>query len=113
MIWNSESERISIQKCTPIGYTARGVADILCLCAVILLIAAPLTLAREAIGGTFLASHFWLLAAPFALWIAAAALYRFAWTLGCRRGYRYDCERQEASWVVMGKRQTYKGQGDI
>ena len=106
-MWYSENERIGFWKCTPIGYFACTLTDLFRLCAFIMLITAPLLLFREIFEEAFQISQHWLLAAPFAFWIAGLALDRFAQILARRKRFQYDYDLNIASWIEAGKRRTY------
>jgi hypothetical protein len=47
-------------------------------------------------------------AVPFGLGVASEVLIQLSWWLALRRGFRYDAERREASWLEAGERRTYK-----
>ena len=107
-MWDHESERIGKQMCAPAGYALHLVAELIGFAGLLFLLAVPVVLAWKWFTGMFHAALFWLLAAPFALGIVSELLFQYSWWLALRKGFRYDCERREASWMEAGERRTYK-----
>jgi hypothetical protein len=107
-MWDSEAQRIGKQKCTPIGYALHGLSDLIGFGALLLLFGTAAYLGYRGVLGTFQASLLWLLAIPFGLAITASVLYRVSWVLARRRGFQYDYESREASWLRNGQRHNYK-----
>jgi hypothetical protein len=103
-----ESQRIGTQKCTPIGYRLHVIAEFIGFVGILLLLAAAVVLVFKWFAGTFHASLLWLLAMPFSLGIISEALIQYSWWLALRKGFHYDYERREASWMDAGERRTYK-----
>jgi hypothetical protein len=110
-MWDNESERVGKQKCTPIGYAIHEVADLIGFAGLLLLLIVPAFLAWKWLAGMFYTSLLWLLAVPFCFAILSKALYHYSWWLALRKGFHYDCERREASWIEAGERRTYKHPG--
>lgn len=109
-MWDHESQRIGKQRCSPVGYALHGIAELIGFTGLLLLLVMPLDLAYKAITGTFHASLLWGLAAPFGLGIISEVLYQYSWVLALRKGFKYDYELCEASWIEVEERRTYKWQ---
>jgi hypothetical protein len=107
-MWDHESQRLGKQKCTPMGYALHGIAELIGLAGLLLLLAVPVVLAWEWFTGWKVPSLFWLLAVPFSLGVISEVLFQFSWWLALRKGFRYDDDRCEASWMEAGERLTYK-----
>jgi hypothetical protein len=107
-MWDNESQRIGKQKCTPTGYALHAMAELIGFVGLLMLLALPAFSAWKWFAGTFRASLFWLLAVPFCLGILSEVLFRYSWWLARRKGFRYDYEGREASWMDGGERRTYK-----
>jgi hypothetical protein len=107
-MWDHESQRIGKQKCTPLGYTLHGIAEMLGFLGLLLLLGAGIYLGYRGFRGTFHTSLFWVLAAPFGLGATGELLYRYSWTLAAKKGFQYDYEKCEASWLEDGERRAYK-----
>lgn len=107
-MWDNESERIGKQKCTPLGYALHAISDLIGFIGLLLLLGIGAYLGYRGIAGTFRTNLFWLFVVPFALAIIASALYRYSWALARKRGFRYDYDTREASWIENGERRTYK-----
>jgi hypothetical protein len=105
-MWDNESQRIGKQKCTPIGYMLHGIAELIGFGGLLLLLALPVGWKRFA--ETFQTSPWWLLVVPLGLGIISEALFQYSWWLALRKGFRYDHDRREASWIEGGERRTYK-----
>jgi hypothetical protein len=107
-MWFHESERIGKQKCTPTGYTLHVISELIGFIGLLLLLALPPVLVWRGIDGTFRARDLWLLAGPFGVGIISEGLFRFLWWLAWRKGFQFDYERSESSWIEVGERRTYK-----
>ncbi len=107
-VWDNEAERIGKQRCTPLGYALHAISDLSGFVALLLLLGIAAYLGYRGIVGTFRASLLWFFSIPFGLAIIGSTLYRISWVLAHRRGFRYDQESREASWVEHGQRRTYK-----
>jgi hypothetical protein len=49
---------------------------------------------------------------PFGLGIVSEVMFQYSWWLALRKGFRYDDERREASWLEAGERRKYKYPAD-
>lgn len=107
-MWDNESQRVGKQKCTPGGYALHGIAELIGYVGLSALLAVPAVWAWNWFAGTFRASLFWLLAVPFGIGLVSEVLFLYSWWLALRKGFRYDYERREASWMEGGERRTYK-----
>jgi hypothetical protein len=107
-MWDNESQRIGKQKCTPIGYTLHAVAELVGFVGLLLLLILLIVLVWKEIAGTFQISLLWLLMIPFSFGIISELLYQYSWKLALRKGFHYDYELREASWIEAGERRFYK-----
>ena len=107
-MWDNEAERIGKQRCTRLGYALHTVSDLIGFAALFLLLGISAYLGYRDIVGTFHASLLWSLSIPFGLAIIGSILYRVSWVVAHRRGFRYDYDSREASWLEDGQRRTYK-----
>ena len=107
-MWDSESQRIGMQRCTPAGYVLHAIGEMIGFVGLLMLLAAPVILAWKSIMGTLTARDFWLLAPPFGFGILSEFLVQGSWWLALRKGYRYDYERGESHWIEQGERRSYK-----
>jgi hypothetical protein len=110
-MWDHESQRIGKQKCTPTGYALHGIGEMIGILGLLFLFVAPTILVCKWSSGTFEAALFWLLAVPFGLGVVSEILVQLSWRLALRKGFKYDYERCEASWIEAGERRTYKYPG--
>ncbi len=110
-MWDNESERIGKQRCTRLGYALHSISDLVGFIALLLLLGTGAYLGYKGMVGTFQTGFLWLLTVPFTLAGIGWALYRCSWLLARKKGFRYDCETREASWIENGERQTYKWKG--
>jgi hypothetical protein len=107
-MWDHESQRIGKQLCAPAGYALHVVAELIGFGGLIMLLATPFVLAWRGVVGTFQTADLWLLAVSFAFGVVSEVLFQYSWRLALKRGYHYDAERCEASWLEAGERRTYK-----
>ncbi|HEV8542701.1 MAG TPA: hypothetical protein VGR78_09955 [Verrucomicrobiae bacterium] len=107
-MWDNEAERIGKQKCTPLGYALHAFSDLLGFVALFLVFGVTAYLGYRRIVREFRASLLWIFSIPFGLAIIGSILYQISWVLAQRRGFCYDYESREASWIDHGQRHTYK-----
>lgn len=106
-MWDSESQRIGKQRCTPIGAALHAIADLLGFIGLLLF---PLILGVwiwKGFKGTFHWSTLWLLAVPFGVGIVSEMMYQFSWWLALRKGWQYN-DGREASWMENGTRVAFR-----
>jgi hypothetical protein len=100
-MWSSESQRIGKKHCTPAGCTLHAIADLVGFIGLLSLIAIP-----------FLRGWNWRsLLIPLGVGLVSEVLFQLSWWLAARRGFRYDAERSESSWIEAGEKRTYKWPG--
>jgi len=109
-MWDNESQRIGKQKCTPLGYRLHVLADLIGFIGLLILVGICLSLVSKGIFKSFHSSLLWLLTIPFGFGIAGQMLFQFSWFLASRRGFEYDYDKAESSWMENGERVTYKCQ---
>ncbi|HVU62856.1 MAG TPA: hypothetical protein VHC70_02675 [Phycisphaerales bacterium] len=107
-MWDNESQRIGKQKCTPFGYALHASADLIGFLGLILLLVTFGVWIWKWMHGTFHTSTLWLLTIPLGVGTVSEVLYHLSWWLAVRRGWLYDWERREASWMENGTRITFK-----
>jgi hypothetical protein len=107
-VWDSESQRIGKQKCTPLGYRLHLVSDLVGFVALILLLVTFVYLRFRSVLGSFHESLWWLLAVPVAMAFGGTLLHRYSWLLAERKGFRYDDKTCEASWLENGQQTVVK-----
>jgi len=111
-MWDNESQRIGKQKCTPWGYTLHGVAELLGFIGLLFLFGLLVYFIYRSVVQSFQTSLFWLLVIPFGVGIVSRALYDFSWALAVKKGFSYDYDKREASWIENDERVTYNCQRD-
>ena len=107
-MWDDESQRIGMQMCTPLGYRLHVIAELLGFIGLLLLLGTGAYLGYKGIAGAFHTALLWLLAGPFGLDLIGDVLYRYSWVLAARKGFEYDYETREASWLEGGQQRVYK-----
>ena len=107
-MWDNESQRIGKQKCTPMGYNLNVIAEPLGFIGLLLLLGVCVHLGCSAVTSAFDKSLFWLITILFGFSIISRVFYQFSWFLASRRGFEYDYEKREASWIENGESVTYR-----
>jgi hypothetical protein len=107
-MWDSESERIGKQICTPGGYRLHVISDLIGLFGLLLLLITGAYLAYRGITGSFHVRLLWLMSVPFGLGFVGTALYRYSWLMALRKGFHYEPGTCEARWMEDGQPHTYK-----
>ena len=59
-MWDSESERIGKQKCTPLGYKLHGISDLIGFASLLLLLVTGVYLRYRSVVGTYHSTLLWL-----------------------------------------------------
>jgi hypothetical protein len=111
-MWFHESQRIGKQKCTPIGYAIHVNAELIGFVGLLLLLVALVVLLRKWFADTFHTSLLWLVAMAFGVGIISEVLYQYSWWLALRKGFQFNDELCEATWMEAGQRCTYKWQAE-
>jgi hypothetical protein len=107
-MWDHESQRLGKRKCTPLGYALHGIAETIGFVGLLLILGVGGYIGYTVITGSFRASLLWLLIMPLGSGVIAEAIYQISWLLAGRKGFRYDHETCQASWIEGGERVTYR-----
>jgi H+/Cl- antiporter ClcA len=109
-MWDSQSQIIGMEKCTPLGYRLNSIARVLGTIGFYLLIITGIVtiMMHKGYFTWFEYSPFWLLLVPFTIGVIAQVLFMYSWTLASKKGFDYNYETREASWDENGKRVVYK-----
>ena len=110
-MWDSETQRIGKQKCSPRAYHLHLVSDLVGFVALLLLPCVLVYLKFRDLDHSFDASLWWLLAIPFGVALCGTVLHSYSWILVARRGFRYDYQTGEASWLENGQRCVFVWDG--
>lgn len=107
-MWDNESQRIGMQKCTPAGYALHSIGELVGFIGLLTLIAVIATLGWKLFRGTFHASLLWWIALPLTIGIISELMVAISWRMARKRGFHYDYDKREASWTEAGERHSYK-----
>ena len=107
-MWDNESQRLGKQKCTPTGYAIHVIGELLGFFGLLLLIGIIIYLVYKGFAGSFSTALLWLLAVPFGVGFISEFLVQYSWWLALRKGFRYDYDLREASWLEGQIRRYYK-----
>jgi hypothetical protein len=107
-MWNHESERIGKMKCTPVGYALHVIADLLGTFGLILLLGTAGLLGYLGISGSFRPALLIVLTIPVGVGAVSEVLHRISWKIAKRKGFEYDDETCEASWIDEGERVSFR-----
>lgn len=111
-MWDSETQRLGKKKCTPIGSRLHEIADLMGFIGLALLVV--IVLAFFAVSLFFedfrlpSALRWIIFGTPIALGVLSELIMQISWWLAFRKGYKYDEEQCEVSWIENGERQIYK-----
>jgi hypothetical protein len=94
-MWDSESQRIGMQRCTPTGYVLHAIGEMIGFVGLLMLLAAPVILAWKWMTGTLTSPDLWLMALPFGFGILSELIVQGSWWLALRRDS--DTTTNEAS----------------
>lgn len=110
-MWDSETQRIGKQKCSPRAYHLHLVSDLVGFVALLLLPCVLFYLKYRDFVGSYDASLWWLLAIPFGVALCGNLLHGYSWHLAARSGFMYDYKTGEASWLENGQRRIFVWDG--
>ncbi len=111
-MWDSETQRIGKQKCTPLGSRLHLLAEMIGFVSLFAVPSVLLFLAYRGISGSFHSSLWWILAIPFVATLIGDAIFAYSWRLADNRGFKYDDSTGEASWDDNGERVLYRYKPD-
>jgi hypothetical protein len=109
-MWDSQSQRVGMLRCSKRGYMFQEVARILGSLGLFLLLGMFIYLIARSFLSDSTESQLWILSIPFGIGIMAQILYLYGWSLAYKKKFEYDDEKREASWEENGKRITYSGE---
>ncbi|MEO1132336.1 MAG: hypothetical protein AAFX40_06465 [Cyanobacteria bacterium J06639_1] len=107
-MWHHESQRVGKQKCTPLGYALHVIAELIGWAGGLMFFLAIANLIVAAIANRFHVALLGVLLMSLLLGVISEGLYRLSWYLARRKGFCFDYERCEASWIEAGQQRTYK-----
>jgi hypothetical protein len=108
-MWDSQSQRIGMMKCTYLGYILQAIARILGSIGFLLFPGIIIFLIMYTIvSDTFNSSLYWLFSIPFAFGLIAEILFLSGWYLAGKKDFDYNHETREASWTENGKQIKYR-----
>ena len=100
-MWFDEVERVGKQRCTPVGYVLQQLGELIGFCGLVGLLGTPV----------FVWFLHWsllsLLIVSVSLGIVGTVIVSFSWSLASRKGFHYDYQRRETSWVEAGEKRLY------
>ncbi len=106
-MWDNESERVGMQKCTPLGYRLHHTGEGVGFFGLLLLLATFGYWCFRWWERNSQSSMYWLMVIPFAFGLVSEVLVQLSWKMARGRGFTYDHQRAEASWVEDGERRTF------
>ena len=107
-MWDHESQRLGKLKCTPTGYALHVVGEMIGFLGLLLLPGMVVLLILQWMDGSLRSAQLGLLAVPFCVGIVSEGLIQLSWWLARRKGFQYDYEHREASWLEERQRRTYR-----
>ena len=109
-MWDNESERLGLKRCTSLGYALRCVAELLGFVGLLILIILAWNLGILLVKRSFCKAHLYLLLIPFGIGIISEIIYQIGYMIARHKNFDYNYEKTEASWIENGDRKTYKYQ---
>lgn len=109
-MWDSETQRVGMQRCTPAGYTVHAVGELIGFIGLLLVLATAGFLVWKALSGTFQWALLWWIALPLGLGIVSQVMVTCSWWMDDSKTFCYDAAAREASWLEKGERRTFRYQ---
>jgi len=107
-MWEHESQRIGMLKCWRLAYNIRAIGELIGFVGLLTLVGSVGCLIYIAVFRNFTAAAWLLLAVPFGMGLVSEIMVQISRTMVARRGFQYDSEKREASWMENGQRVTYR-----
>ena len=107
-MWDSETQRIGKQKCTPLGSRLHLIAEMIGFVSLFAVPSILLYFAYRGVSGTFHSRLWWILAIPFVATMVGDVIFAYSWRLAEKRGFAYDDGACEASWDENDERIVYR-----
>lgn len=107
-MWDNEAQRIGKLRCTTTGYALHVIAEYIGIGGFLLLLVMPFVLLGKGMFGTFRVSDWWLMAVPFGVGVISEVVMQLSWLLAWKKGFQYDYDKCEATWIEAGERRSYK-----
>ena len=106
-MWDSENQRLGLRACTPVGYSLRGLADLIGFLGLIFLIGAPIYVVYRVVVHSFSWHLCWLFAIPFGLGIIGQVLFMGSLWFAAKKKFCYDDETRTATWTEAGHERAF------
>jgi len=97
-----------MQKCWLLGYNIHGVGELIGFIGLLTLAGTIGYMIYIAVFGSFASSTWLLLLIPIGMGVISEIMVQASWMMVSRRGFKYDYEKREASWIENGERVTYR-----
>lgn len=110
-MWDSENQRLGMKACTPLGYTVRGVGDLIGYGGLILLLAMLGYLTFRFFRDQFLVRDILLLLIPLTAGVVGRLLLVVGWKLATKKQFQYDCDTRIARWIEDGHERAFPAPG--
>jgi hypothetical protein len=107
-MWDNESQRIGMQKCWPLAYNIHAAGEFIGFVGLLDGLGTIGYMIYIAIFGDFTTSMWFLLLMPFGMGITSEVMVQSSWVMVAKRGFQYDYDKCEASWIQDGKRVSYQ-----
>jgi predicted Na+-dependent transporter len=107
-MWDHETERIGMKKCSHVGYTLHCLADLSGFTGLLLFFASVVYSVYQFSWEAFRFSMFWLIGFSIVCEILSILFYYLSKMIAKRKGFRYDPEKCIATWEENGKTVMYK-----
>lgn len=107
-MWHSETQRLGMKACTPLGYYLRGIGDLIGFIGLLLLPAVTIFLVVQGFRHKFLLVELWLLLIPIFVGVIGRVFYEAGWHMAQKRKYNYDYESDSVTWTDGGIEKRYK-----
>jgi len=106
-MWDNESQRIGMQKCWPAAYNIHTIGELIGFSGLIVLLYMFGYMIYLGVTGRFTWGMLLLLGIPIGIGVISEVMVQVSWKMVARRGFEYDYENRESSWIKGGKRIKY------
>ena len=107
-MWDTETERLGKMKCTKIGYNLHLLSDLLGIIGFYLLLTLVVIFAYQYFLKSSDNFQIWYFSIPFMFAIMSQIMFYISWKLAEKKSFKYNADKNEATWIEDGKIKIYK-----
>jgi len=106
-MWDSEAERLGLQKCCRLSYTLRTIAEIGGAIGLYYLFFVIIYLLYKIFIGIFEINDLFILIYPFILAFICEIIFKTSYVIANKKLYKFNVKTGITTWIENGKEESY------